>query len=145
MDKCMTCGDQLVAGKPYVSLRLHREACDGTGVQVFEANVLRIWCEGCALRVFESVCFDDSCEQESSRDKDLEEMLAMLDEDDPPSKSQPSVAPMDTIKVYLAGLAEENPDITEEVRGHMQSLIAQGNAKFLTVLLEAIRDGLPDS
>ena len=52
---------------------------------------------------------------------------------------------MDTIKVYLAGLAQDDPAIVEEVRDHMHSLVADGSAAFLTVLLEAIRDGLADS
>ena len=145
MDKCMTCGERLLAGKPYVSLCLHRETCYGNEVQVIEANVLQIWCESCALRIFGSVCYEGSCSQQSSEDKDVEQMLASLFEDDAPPECPPSAAPMDTIKVYLAGLADEDPNITEEVRGHMQSLVADGNAEFLTVVLEAIRDGLPDS
>ena len=145
MDKCMTCGGRLLAGKPYVSLCLHRETCDGNEIQVIEANVLRIWCEGCALRVFGSVCYEGSCPQQSSEDKEVEEMLAFLSEDDVTEESRPSADPMNTIKVYLAGLAAEDPNITEEVRGHMQCLVADGNAEFLTVLLEASRDGLSDS
>ena len=145
MNKCMTCGERLLAGKPYVSLCLHRETCDGNEVQVIEANVLQIWCESCALGVFGSVCYEGSCPQQSSEDKEVEEMLAFLFEDDVTEESRPSADPMNTIKVYLAGLEDEDPNITEEVRGHMQSLIAQGNAKFLVVLMTAVRDGLADS
>ena len=145
MDKCMACGEQLLAGKPYVSLRLHREACDGTGVQVIEANVLQIWCESCALRIFGSVCYEGSCEHQCPEDKEIEEMLAILNKDDAAADSPPQTNLVDTIEVYLAGLAKDDPDITEEVRGHMLSLVADGNARFLTVLMTAVRNGLADS
>ncbi|NQT12678.1 MAG: hypothetical protein HQ582_08015 [Planctomycetes bacterium] len=51
----------------------------------------------------------------------------------------------DTIEVYLAGLAQDDPVIMEEVRAHMHSLVADGNTAFLTILLGAIRDRLADS
>ena len=52
---------------------------------------------------------------------------------------------MDTIEVYLAGLVQDDPAITEEVRVHIHSLVSNGNATLLRILLEAIRSGLADS
>jgi len=49
---------------------------------------------------------------------------------------------IDTFDVYLAGLECDDPEIVEEVRTHLQSRLADGNAKLLTILLEAMRSGL---
>ena len=145
MDKCMSCTDKILPGAPYVSLNLHRETFDGETVKVIEAHVLRIWCEHCALGVFGSVCCDDSYERRDSDPGDKGETPSV------PSQGQVAVDGslpadlVDTIEVYLVGLAIDDPAITEEVRQHILSLAGDGNAEFLTVLLKAIRDGLADS
>lgn len=130
---------------PLVSLNLHRETFDGNKVDVIEADGLIIWCDRCARVHFGFVCADAPRHYEISvpiedDGKNLHELHATLALEVP---SEVNV--MDMIEVYLEGLSQDNPAITDEVRAHIHSLITDGNAEFLTILLEAIRDGLADS
>ena len=141
----MACNGDIAFGTPFVSLNLHRETFDGSRVKVIEAGTLIMWCDQCAFEHFSFVCADDPRRLE----------IPVLVEDDGKMPCSPHAAPvaenpgeaniMDTIEVYLAGLSQDDPAITEEVRALIHSLVADGNAKFLEVLLKAIRSELADS
>jgi hypothetical protein len=145
MNKCMACSGDIAFGTPFVSLNLHRETFDGDGVNVIEARGLIMWCEQCACDRFSFVCADDPrrcaipvpIEDDGKMPCGPHAALA--------AESPSEVNILDTIEVYLAGLAQDDPAITEGVRAHIHSLVADGNATFLTILLEAIRNGLADS
>ena len=146
MDRCMSCNGHIAFGTSFVSLNLHRETFDGDKVKVIEAGSLMMWCEQCAHDHFSFVCADNPRRYE----------IPVPVEDDGKMPRGPHATPaaavgstradvLDTIEAYLAGLSQDNPAITEEVRAHIHSLVADGNVKFLTILLEAIRNGLADS
>ena len=145
MNRCMSCNGHIAFGTPFVSLNLHRETFDGDEVKVIEAQLLMMWCDGCAREHFGFVCADDprryaipvSIEEDGKMPRGPHSTLAAEDPNE--------VNILDTIEVYMAGLAQSDLAITEEVRTHIHSLVSDGNATFLEVLLKAIRSGLGDS
>ena len=145
MNKCMSCNGHIAFGTPFVSLNLHRETFDGDKVKVIEAQLLAMWCDQCACDRLGSVCVDDPrrygipvpVEDDGKKSSERHATLAVE------SPSEANV--MDTIEVYLAGLLQDDPAITEEVRDYIHSFVADGNATFLTILLETIRNGFADS
>ena len=146
MDRCMSCNGHIAFGTPFVSLNLHRETFDGDKVEVIEAGSLMMWCEQCACDRFSFVCADDPrrCAIPVSIEEDGD-MPSDLDATRVAAVGSTKADAMDTIEVYLAGLAKDDSAITEEARAHIHSVVADGNATFLTILLEAIRNGLADS
>jgi hypothetical protein len=140
----MSCNGHIPFGTPFVSLNLHRETFDGDKVKVIEGQLLLMWCDQCARNHFESVCVDNSSQHQSPACSG-DDGKKPLDPHATLAAASPTTANvMNTIEVYMAGLAQNDPAIMEEVRDHIHSLVAEGNATFLTVLLEAIRDGLAD-
>lgn len=145
MNKCMSCNGHITFGTPFVSVNLHRETFDGDKVKVIEAGSLIMWCDQCACDRFSFVCADDPRRYEIPVPVEDDGKMPRGPHAAPAAESPSEANVMDMIEVYLEGLSQDNPAITEEVRAHIHSLVADGNATFLTILLETIRSGLADS
>ena len=145
MNRCMACDCHIAFGTPFVSLNLHRETFDGDKIDVIEAGTLIMWCNQCACDRFSFVCADDPRRYAIPVSIEEDGKMPRGPHATPPAESPSEVNVMDTIEVYLAGLSQSDPAITEEVRTHIHSLVSDGNATFLTILLEAIRGGLAGS
>jgi hypothetical protein len=145
MNRCMSCNGHIAFGTPFVSLNLHRETFDGDAVNVIEASGLIMWCDQCACDRFSFVCADDPRQNAIPVSIEEDGKMPRSPHATPTAESPSKANVMDMIEVYLEGLSQDNPAITEQVRTHIHSLVADGNATFLTILLVAIRNGLADS
>ena len=145
MNRCMACNGDIAFGTPFVSLNLHKETFDGDKVKVIEANSLIMWCDQCACDRFSFVCADDPRRHEVPVSLEDDGKMPRGLHATPAAEGPTKTDAMDTIEVYLAGLAKNDPAITEEVRDHIHSLVALGNATLLAILLEAIRNRIADS
>lgn len=145
MNRCMSCNGHIAFGTPFVSLNLHRETFDGDKVKVIEAGSLMMWCDQCACDHFSFVCADDPRRYDIPVPVEDDGDMPRGPHWTPAAERLTTANVMDMIEVYLEGLAQDDPAITEEVRTHIHSLVADGNATFLTILLEATQNGLADS